>query len=330
MKDVNVIVYGVGSVGSGIVNTLRSRKGVKLVGAVDIDPEKIGKDVGIVAGGEPIGVIVTDDARELVQTVKADVALNTAAPLGIRETYQDMLWAIENGVNVIVASMETCNLWFTDAELAKEVDTVCKRHGATYMGIGATQVEERYITCMTEGCTDVQHISFTHHADCQAFTDESNAAEWGLTLTKEEFTRRVAEGTVKSKEELKSIVPYVANTFGWELDDVKMVKELQTDANGRINSIKATVEGFIGGVSKIDMNWEMVIEPERRYFDHLVVKGTPMIDAMNNYTPDRGMAATIGSITNCIACIAKLPTGYVNTLTAPACHIIYDEYGKHI
>lgn len=330
MKDVNVIVYGIGSVGSGIVNTLRDRKGVKLVGAVDIDPEKIGKDVGVVAGGEPIGVIVSDNAEELVKTVKADVALNTAASVGIRETYEQMKWAIENGINVIVASMETCNLWFTDSELAKDIDENCKKHGVTYIGIGATQVEERYITSMTEGCTDVQHISFTHHADCQAFTDESNAAEWGLCLTEAEYKRRIAEGTVKNKEELKSIVPYVAHGFGWELDDVKMTKKLSFDERGVINALTATVEGFINGVSKLDMNWEMVIEPERRYFDHLVVKGTPDIDAMNNYTPDRGMAATVGSITNCVACIAKLPKGYVNTLTAPACPIIYDEYGKHV
>lgn len=329
MKEIQVIIYGEGSVGSGIVNALRRRKGVRIVGVVDIDPDKVGKDAGIVAGGDPIGITVVSDARELVRTVRADVALNTAAPLGIRETFQDMRWAIESGVNVIVASMETCNLWFTDPDLAKEVDETCKRHQVTYIGFGATQTEERYITSMTEGSTDVEHISFTHHADCQAFSDESNAAEWGLCLTKEEYERRITEGTVKSKEDLKAIVPYVADSFGWKLDEVKLTKKLHLNDKGIIDGLTATVEGFIDGTPKIDMNWEMVLEPERRYFDHLVVKGKPMIDAMNTYTPDRGMAATIGAITNGIACIARLPKGYVNTLSAPACPIIYDEYGRH-
>lgn len=329
MKDVNVIIYGEGSVGSGIVNAMRNRKGVKIVGVVDIDPAKIGQDAGVVAGGEPIGITIVGDARELVKTVKADVAINTAAPLGIRETFEDMHWAIENGINVIVASMETCNLWFTDPELAQEVDAFCKEYNVSYVGFGATQAEERYITSMTEGSTHVDHISFTHHADCQAFSDESNAAEWGLSLTKEEFDRRIADGTVKNKEDLKAIVPYVANAFGWKLDDVKLTKKLSFDDNGHINGIIACVEGFIGDTPKLEMNWEMVIEPERRYFDHLVVKGVPMIDAMNTYTPDRGMAATIGAITNGVACIARLPKGYVNTLSAPICPIIYDEYSKH-
>ena len=329
MKDVQVIIYGEGSVGSGIVNAMRNRKGVKIVGVVDIDAQKVGKDAGVIAGGEPIGVTVVNDARALVVSVKADVAINTAAPLGIKETFEDMRWAIESGVNVIVASMETCNLWFTDPTLAEEIDTLCKQHNVSYVGFGATQAEERYITSMTEGSTQVDHIAFTHHADCQAFTDESNAAEWGLSLTKEEYERRVAEGTVKSKEDLKSIVPYVANAFGWKLDDVKLTKKFSYDEKGIINGVIASVEGFIGGEPKLEMNWEMVVEPERRYFDHLVVKGVPMIDAMNTYTPDRGMAATIGAITNGVACIARLPKGYVNTLSAPICPIIYDEYGNH-
>lgn len=330
MKDINVIIYGVGNVGSGIINALRNRKGVKVVGAVDIDPEKVGRDAGIISGGETIGVIITDDAKALVETVKADVALNVASPLGVRETFYDMTWAIEKGINVIVASMETCNLWFTDKELALEVDETCKRHGVTYVGFGATQAEERYITIMTEGSVDVRHISFTHHADVQAFSDESNAAEWGITLTKSEYDRRIVEGTVKSKEDLKSIVLYVANSFGWKLDNVILTKKLHLNEENIIHGLTATVEGFIDGVPKIDMNWEMVIDPERKYFDRLVVDGVPMINALNEYTPDRGMAATIGSITNGIACIGKLPKGYANTLSAPACPIIYDEYGLHM
>lgn len=330
MKEVKVIVYGVGSVGGGIINALRSRKGVRVVGAVDIDPKKVGRDAGLVAGGAPIGVIVTDNARELVKTVKADVALNVAAPLGIRETFYEMSWAIESGVSVIAASMETCNLWFTDQELAGEVDEKCRRHGVTYVGFGATQAEERYIVYMTEGSTDVRHISFTHHADVQAFSDESNAAEWGITLTKADYDRRVAEGTVKSKEDLKSIVPYVADSFGWKLDEVTLSKKLHINDAGIIDGLTATVEGFIGGESRIDMNWEMAIDPERKYFDHLVVEGVPMIDARNDYSPDRGMAATVGAITNGIACMAKLPKGYVNTLRAPACPILFDEYGRHV
>ncbi len=300
------------------------------MGAVDIDPEKVGRDAGVVSGGEPIGVTITDDARALAETVKADVALNVAAPLGVRETFHEMIWAIEKSINVIVASMETCNLWFTDKELAQEVDKTCKKFGVTYVGFGATQAEERYITMMTEGSVDVRHISFTHHADVQAFTDESNAAEWGISLTQEEYDRRVAEGTVKSKEDLKSIVPYVADSFGWKLDDVILSKKLHFDEDDKIDGLTATVEGFINGVSKIDMNWEMLIDPERKYFDRLIVDGTPMINALNEYTPDRGMAATIGAITNGIAYISKLPSGYANTLSVPACPIIYDEYGLHI
>lgn len=329
MEDVKVIVYGVGSIGSGVVRTLQARKGVKVVGVIDIDPEKVGKDAGVVAGCDPIGVTVVATPDELIGKVEADVVLETANPLGIRETYERIKWALENKMNVIVACMETCNLWFTDAELAQEIDDCCKANGVSYIGLGATQTEERYVMQMTEGSTDVEYISFTHHADCQAFSDSSNAEEWGLSLTEEEYYKRVAEGTTKSKEDLKSIVPYMANKLGWELSDVTLTKTLGTDENGKINSLLATVEGYVDGVPRLAMNWEMVTEPERRYFDHLIVKGVPQIDAMNNYSPDRGMAATIGSITNGCAIVRSLPVGYVNTLSAQINSIVFDEYYNH-
>ena len=44
MSNVKVIVFGVGSVGMGIIRTLQNRKGVEVAGAIDIDPAKVGKD----------------------------------------------------------------------------------------------------------------------------------------------------------------------------------------------------------------------------------------------------------------------------------------------
>ena len=146
MESTKVVVYGIGSVGSGVVRTLSQRKGVEVVGAIDIDPEKVGKDAGTVAGTDPIGVTIVSSPAELGDAINADVAIDTGAAIGVRETYKEMNWAIEAGMSVIVACMETCNLWFTDPDLAAEIDKKCKEHNVTYIGFGATQAEERYIT----------------------------------------------------------------------------------------------------------------------------------------------------------------------------------------
>ena len=325
---IRVVILGIGSVGSGIVQTLQNRKGIEIVGAIDVAPEKVGKDVGILTGGSEIGVIVRDDLEAFCADTKADVIINTASPANIQDTYNQLLPAIQHGMNAIVASAETCNLEFTDKEIAEEIDKLCKDNGVSYIGRGATQTEERFIISMTEGSTDVKNISFTHFADVQAFSDESNAAEWGITLQEEDYYKGVEAGTVKSKEELKASIPYVADAFGWEIDDVTLDKNPLVNETGRVYGLKATVRGFQKGEQKLEMNYVMVEDPERKYYDHLKVEGTPMIDCMCNYTPDRGMASTIGSIVNAIPFIVDASAGYHNTLTSPACGIYFGDNSR--
>lgn len=325
---IRVVILGIGSVGSGIVQTLQNRKGIEIVGAIDIASEKLGKDVGILTGGSEIGVIVRDDLEAFCADTKADVIINTASPANIQDTYKQLLPAIQHGMNAIVASAETCNLEFTDKEIAEEIDKLCKDNGVSYIGRGATQTEERFIISMTEGSTDVKNISFTHFADVQAFSDESNAAEWGITLQEEDYYKGVEAGTVKSKEELKASIPYVADAFGWEIDDVTLDKNPLVNETGRVYGLKATVRGFQKGEQKLEMNYVMVEDPERKYYDHLKVEGTPMIDCMCNYTPDRGMASTIGSIVNAIPFIVDASAGYHNTLTSPACGIYFGDNSR--
>jgi 4-hydroxy-tetrahydrodipicolinate reductase len=58
-KKIRVIQYGVGAMGSNMVKLLQSRSDVKVVGAIDHDKAKIGRDLGEVAGlGKRLGITV--------------------------------------------------------------------------------------------------------------------------------------------------------------------------------------------------------------------------------------------------------------------------------
>ena len=60
MKNVKIVVAGVGNVGSHFVRLMSEKKGVEMAAVVDIDPKKIGTDAGA-ATGEPLGLIITGD-----------------------------------------------------------------------------------------------------------------------------------------------------------------------------------------------------------------------------------------------------------------------------
>ena len=81
-RKIKVVQYGVGKMS---VYTMRYvyEKGGEIVGAIDVNPDIIGKDIGEILGTENKGVTVTsaENARQMLQEVKPDVAIVTSLSL---------------------------------------------------------------------------------------------------------------------------------------------------------------------------------------------------------------------------------------------------------
>ena len=76
MEKLRVVQYGTGKMS---VYTMRYvyEKGAEIVGAIDINPQIIGKDIGEIMGCEEKGVKVTsiENAEKLLLEVKPDLSL---------------------------------------------------------------------------------------------------------------------------------------------------------------------------------------------------------------------------------------------------------------
>ena len=72
---IKVLHFGLGPIGAAIVKQVASRKGFKIVGAVDIDPAKVGRDLGEVAGVGTLRVKVSGDAKKAIKSTKPDVVV---------------------------------------------------------------------------------------------------------------------------------------------------------------------------------------------------------------------------------------------------------------
>ncbi len=329
MGDIKVIISGVGGVGSNVIRLLSKKKGIDIIGVIDIDEDKIGEDAGTIVGIEPINVFITNDIPAIYKK-GADVVICTSAPTSPEETFSQMCQALESGINVIVANMGTCNLWNTNPELAEEIDTISKKHGVSYFGIGATQLQERFILLNTEGCSKVDKITFTHFADLHAFTPESFRKEWGVTLTKREFYEGLKSGSIEKHDYFADGISYIAERLGWKIDKIVTKHEPMIDDNNIVYGIHYTFIGYIGSVAKIETNWIFLLDKEYRYFDRIVVEGTPYVDSVNKFSPDRGMVSTFASLVNAIPYALKSEPGYINTLDLPACTLVNDELYNHI
>ena len=61
-KELRIIQYGLGPIGSAVARHVVERAGLELIGAVDIDPTKIGRDAGEVIGlDNPLGFGVANN-----------------------------------------------------------------------------------------------------------------------------------------------------------------------------------------------------------------------------------------------------------------------------
>src|SRR5213076_2119729 len=73
---IRVMHVGLGPIGAGVVRQVADRKGFRIVGAADIDPIKIGRDLGEVAGvARTLRVKVAGDVKKAIKSSKPDVVV---------------------------------------------------------------------------------------------------------------------------------------------------------------------------------------------------------------------------------------------------------------
>ena len=75
MKKIQIILWGLGAMGSGMAKDLLvNKQGIEIVGAIGQNPAKIGKDLGETLGLAPIGVTISGNSAEVLEK-DADIVL---------------------------------------------------------------------------------------------------------------------------------------------------------------------------------------------------------------------------------------------------------------
>src|SRR5258707_15882095 len=79
-KKIRAIQYGIGPIGASIAKLMREKQAIEIIGAIDHDPAKVGRDLGEVVGASdaPWGVKVSADAAEVLGQA-ADVVMHTTS-----------------------------------------------------------------------------------------------------------------------------------------------------------------------------------------------------------------------------------------------------------
>ena len=135
-KKIRAIQYGIGPIGASILKLMREKEAIEIIGAIDTDPAKVGKDLGEVVGADdaPWGVKVSGDAKDVLDQ-SADVVMHTTSS-SLPKVMDQLLAAMEVGSCVVSTCEELSYPFRTYPELAAQLDKSAKDNGVALVGTG--------------------------------------------------------------------------------------------------------------------------------------------------------------------------------------------------
>ena len=221
-QKIKAVQYGVGKMS---LYTMRYmiEKGIEIVGAVDLNPAVIGKDIGEILGKEKLGIVVVsaEKAEEMIKETKPDICIITTRSL-IAELEEPYMLCAKLGINAISTCEEAFYPQNSNPTLTKKIDELAKANNCTITGTGYQDIYwGQLITSIagsTQKITKIKGSSSYNVEDYGIALAEAHGA--GLTL--EDFDKQVASVDRMSDEERQEIInkgeyapSYMWNVNGW-------------------------------------------------------------------------------------------------------------------
>ncbi|MBC8223532.1 hypothetical protein H8E65_03015 [Candidatus Bathyarchaeota archaeon] len=342
MESVKVVSYGIGVIGRRLARHLLTKKGVEIVGAIDINPAIVGKDLGEVLGVDKLGVVISNDTDEVLSTTKPDIVCHTTMSY-LRQTYDQFTQILKHGVNIVSTCEELAYPTATEegGEYAKKLDKLAKESGGTLLGTGINPgfLMDTLPIFLTGVCTRVDDIYITRQMDA-ATRRVPFQKKIGAGLSVKEFKDKIATHEITGHVGLEQSIQMIADAVGWELDEIKvdqvqpvvLEKDVASDAievpKGHNAGSMQMAYGMKGGEALITMDFKAYIgAPEE--FDSVTIRGEPPINEKTSPCV-HGDFGTIAITANMIPQVINSGPGFKTMVDLPPPHATSAHMRKYI
>lgn len=233
--NTKVVQYGCGKM-SAYTMRYAIENGYDVVGAIDINPSIIGKDIGDIMGVNKTGVVVTGvgEAKELLMKVKPDIVVVTTMSL-LKDVKDALLLCASLGINAITICEEAFYSFNSSPILTKEIDELAKKNNCTITGTGYQDAFWGNLITTLAGAT--------HNIKMIKGSSSYNVEDYGIALAKahgagltlEQFDEEVASVDRISEEERNKLInsgeyqpSYMWNVNGWLCEKLNLTVVSQT------------------------------------------------------------------------------------------------------
>ncbi len=323
---IRVLQVGLGPIGVAVARQLLARRGYELVGGVDLDPAKAGRDLGEVCGlPEPLGTEVRSDLGEALTALEPDLAaLCTSSSL--ERMAPTVEACLEAGIPVASSTEELAYPWREQPEIAHRLDRAAKRAGLTVLATGVNPgfAMDAHPLNLTSVCQRVDSISVRRVQDA-GLRRLPFQLKIGAGLTPEEFERKAAAGDVRHVGLAESI-GMLADAMGWPLDKITdeiepvvVAEPVASDqvqvATGQVAGVRQVGTGSQNGTVRVRLEFIARIgAPES--FDEVQVEGDPSLHSrIEGGIP--GDVATASMVVNAIPRVVSAQPGLLTMKDLP-------------
>ena len=311
VQPVTVAQYGIGPIGAEIARLLLTKPWIKVVAAVDIDPNKKGKDLGDIIGtNAKTGVLVTPELN-----TKVDVVCHSTGSR-LTEVSAQLKSLLKRGAHVV----STCEeLSFPlDKDIREDLQQVARAANVTLLGTGVNPgfVMDKLPLTITSVCQKIDEVQIIRIQNAST-RREPLQRKVGAGMTTDEFRSAVASGKIKHMG-LKESLMMVGNGLGVDFESVtdekiepivakkEVVTQYLKVAPGQVAGVHQTIEGR--GKIKVSLELRMYVGAEDVAADRVIVKGVPDIE-MEIKHGVHGDRATAAMVVNAIPRVVSARPG---------------------
>jgi len=317
-KKIRAIQYGVGPIGAAIVRLMREKQAIEIIGAIDTDPAKAGRDLGELVGAAdaPWGVTVSANAGSTLAE-SADVVVHSTSS-SLRDVADQLMECLAAESCVVSTCEELAYPFRKYPELAAKLDAEAKTWGVALVGAGVNPgfVMDKLVLTLAAVAQRVEAARAIRIVDASKRRLPLQK-KIGAGMSVEEFKEKVAAGVIKHHG-LPESVAMVSDGLGLGVEEItetiepvvareRVVTEFLEVAQGQAAGVHQIARGFSGGKEKVYMELQMYVgaaEPG----DTVELIGQPNL-RMTIPGGTHGDVATAAVVVNAIPAILDAPAG---------------------
>jgi len=220
MPNIKVMHFGLGPIGAAIVRQVAARPGFKIVGAIDIDPAKVGRDLGDVVGlPKRVGIKVSADAARALKAAKADVVVLCTSS-SLKKVAGQIETILKSKTAIVSTTEELSYPDYTHVRQGRQIDKLARKAKVAVLGTGVNPgfAMDALPIALTGVCERVDRIT-VHRVQDARIRRLPFQQKIGAGLTTEQFQKKVDDGSVRHVGLTESIA-MIADAMGWTLDRI--------------------------------------------------------------------------------------------------------------